>query len=140
MNIYQICYFVFAAIFIGIFIYEKVYNRPIFGKLIQGKPILEALKLLVKACAGVLPSSYFDKAAIILEACVNATVEAEELWKAGDIEKSARSEYCQLVIARMLKEAGVEVDEQVQQIITGCIAIVCMLMPHSGIAEEVKED
>lgn len=140
MSIYSYVYLAITAVLIGIIIYENVTGKHVFAKVDMSKPILEALKLLAKACAGVFPSAYFDNAAVIMEAAVNATVAAEKLWKAGEIDKDKRSEYCQLVIASTLKEAGIEVTEQVQEIIRGTIAMVCMLMPHSGLAEDVKKN
>lgn len=137
MSKYGIIYLIMVGIFALIFVYEKTSGRGLFVKITNGRPVLEALKLLVKACAGVFPSAYFDKAVVILEACIDSTVTAEDMWKSGEIEKEARAGYCELLIASALKHAGIEVTEQVQDVITGAVAIVCMLMPHSGLSEEV---
>lgn len=140
MSTYGYIYLGIIAVLAAVIIYEHVTGRPIFTKIDAGKPILEALKLLVKACAGVFPSAYFDTASVVIEAAVDAAIAAEKLWKTGQIDKSERSNYCQLIIADALKQAGIVVTDQIQEIIRGSIAIVCMLMPHSGLAEDVRED
>lgn len=139
MNIYSYIYLGIAIILAAIVLYEWKTGKVLFPKIEQGKPILEALKLLVKACSGVFPSEHFDIANVVMEAAVDATVAAEKLWKTGQIKKEERANYCQLIIASTLKQAGITVTDQVQEIIRGSIAVVCLLMPHSGIAEEVKE-
>ena len=132
MNVYGIGYLCIFACFVIVFLYERKTGNGLFVKYIKGKPILEALKLLVKACYGVFPSAHFDVAEKIVEACVDATVKAEEMWKSGEIDKEKRPEYCQAIIAKALEEAGIEVTDQIQNVIAGTIAIVCMLMPHSA--------
>ena len=141
MENYNFIYLIVVAAFIVfIFIYERVTGNSIFGKIDAGRPILEALKLLIKACAGVFPSPYFDKAATILEICIKATVTAEDAWKMGTIPKAERNSYCQLLIARALKDMNIEITPQIQEVINGTVALICMLLPHSALAENKKEE
>lgn len=124
----------------AIFIYERVTGKSIFGKIEAGRPVLEALKLLARACAGVFPSAYFDNAANILEICIKSTVTAEDMWKLGTLPKEERNSYCQLLIARALKDMNIEITDQIQEIIDGTVALVCMLLPHSALADTKKEE
>lgn len=139
MSQYNIIYLIIIAALGILFIYEWRTGKSIFAKVTAGQPILEALKLLTKACTGVFPSRYFDTASIVIEACINATVNAEDAWKIGQIPKEERNAYCQLLIARNLKEVGIIITDQVQEVIDGAIALICMLMPHSALAEKEKE-
>ena len=54
----------------------------------------------------------------------------------NELPKEERNAYAQTMIAAILYEAGIEVTEQVQQMIDGAIAVVCMLMPHEDKAAQ----
>ena len=139
ISVTSIVWIALAASIVGIFLYERITGKSLFSVEVSISPIFKALKHMVAACSGVFPSPYFDKAAKVIEICVDATVEAENMWKDGQLMKEQRADYCQLIIAKALKESGIEVNEQLDSIIHGAISLVCMLMPHSGVAEEVAE-
>ena len=139
MNTYQIIFLCIAAAVFAAYLVDRFTGRKITYALIQWRPSLVALTALCSAIADVLPSSYFSTVAAVLSAASDATQKAEQLYIIGDLPKEERNSYAQKLIVNVLRDAGVEVTEQVQQIIDGCIAVVCMLMPH-GIDPIVSED
>ena len=48
------------------------------------------------------------------------------------LPKEERNAYAKLLIGEKLAAAGIEVTPQIEQVIDGVIAIVCMLMPHES--------
>ena len=48
----------------------------------------------------------------------------------GKLPKEERNDYAQLIVADVLKEAGITVTEQIQMIIDGGIEMMCLLLPH----------
>lgn len=126
---------VIAALII-VFLTDKFTDHTLLKKILQWKPALAALTALVEAIANVLPSSEFAIAVTILKAASRAAQEAELLYKLDELPKEERNAYAQTMIATILYEAGIEVTEQVQQMIDGAIAVVCMLMPHEDKAEQ----
>ena len=132
MEIYQITLLSIAAFLAILYIVDRITNHKIIGKIVQWRPVLIALTATVSAVAKVLPSSYFALVATVLQAAADATITAEELWKLGQLDKSERNEYAIGLVTRTLQLAGIEITEPVKQIIDGCIAIVCMLMPHES--------
>ena len=132
MEIYQIVILVVAAILAMLYFIDRFTGHKLINYVIQWRPVLVALTATVSAIAKVLPSSYFTTVAIVLQAAADATVTAEDLWKLGELEKADRNEYAIGLVTRTLELAGIEVTDQVKQIVDGCIAIVCMLMPHES--------
>lgn len=130
MNVYQIVFLCMAAAVLAAYLIDRFTGRKITLAIIQWQPALVALTALCDAIAGVLPSSQFPIVATVLRAASDATQQAEKLYLMGRLPKEQRNEYAQLLIADVLKAADVDVTEQVQEIIDGCIAVVCMLMPH----------
>lgn len=132
MEMYQIVILVVAAIIAVLYIVDRVTGHKLISYVVQWRPVLVALTATVSAVAKVLPSSYFSTVAIVLQAAADATVAAEDLWKLGELDKADRNEYAIGIVTKTLELAGVEITDQVKQIIDGCIAIVCMLMPHES--------
>ena len=66
----------------------------------------------------------------VLEAACTGAETAEELWLMGKLPKEERNEYAQLVVADILKKAGINVTEQIQAIIDCGIEMMCLLLPH----------
>lgn len=130
MNVYEIIFLcVVAAIFV-VYIIDRCTGHKLMLKVIQWHPVLIALTALCSAIAGILPSSYFTIVSAVLKAASEATQKAEKLYLMGTLPKDERNEYAQSLITEVLTEAGIEVTDQIQKIIDGCIAVVCMLMPH----------
>lgn len=138
MNTYQIIFLCIAAAVLAAYLIDCFTGRKLTLAIIQWRPALIALTALCDAIAGVLPSSTFPIVAIILKAASDATQQAEKLYMIGSLPKEDRNDYAQLLIAETLRGAGVNVTDQVQEIIDGCIAVVCMLMPH-GVEPSVPE-
>lgn len=130
MNTYQIVFLCVTAAALAAYLIDRFTGRKITLAIIQWRPSLVALTALCDAVAAVLPSSHFPTVSTVLRAASNATQQAEELYFMGKLPKDERNEFAQLLIADVLREAGIDVTEQVQEIIDGCIAVVCMLMPH----------
>ena len=135
MNTYQICFLLLAACYALLFLFERFTGRAIFVKIKDKLPIAEAVRLLAVAIDGVYPSEYFDWATSVMDAAVNATKKAEDLWKSGEIPKEERGEYCKSVLMQTLEEAGVDTNQQTEEIAQGAIALTCMLLPHGTDAE-----
>ena len=138
MNIYQIIFLCTAAAVLTVYLVDRFTGRKLTLAIIQWRPALIALTALCNAIAAVLPSSYFPTVAAVLKAASDATQQAEKLYLMGELPKDERNDYAQLLIAGILRDAGIDVTDQVQEIIDGCIAVVCMLMPH-GIEPVVPE-
>ena len=130
MNTYQICFLLLMIAYVIIFIFERMTGKGIFAKVKPFLPVADALRILVSAMDGVYPSEYFDRANIIMDAAINATKQAENLWRSGALPKDQRPGYCEAVLTESLKEAGIEVTEQVEEVTRGAIALTCMLLPH----------
>lgn len=130
MNTYQIIFLCIAATVLAAYLIDRFTGRKLTLAIVQWRPALIALTALCDAIAGVLPSSTFPIVATVLRAASDATQQAEKLYMMGELPKAERNDYAQLLIAEVLRDAGIEVTEQVQEIIDGCIAVVCMLMPH----------
>lgn len=116
---------------------QKFTGINFMEKVIQWKPVLVALSVLIKSMAAAIPSDQLKVAITVLEAAAKGTETAEELWKMGQLPKNERNEYAQVMIAEILKKAGIEVTPQIQMIINGGIEIVCILMPH-GVEPEAE--
>ena len=138
MNTYQIIFLCIAAAVLAAYLIDRFTGRKLTLAIIQWRPALIALTALCDAIAGVLPSSQFPIVATVLRAASDATQQAEKLYLMGELPKAERNEYAQLLIAEVLRDAGIDVTDQVQEIIDGCIAVVCMLMPH-GVEPIVPE-
>ena len=55
------------------------------------------------------------------------------------LPKEERNAYAKLLIGEKLA-AGIEVTQQIEQVIDGVIAIVCMLMPHESDKDDKLTD
>ena len=67
----------------------------------------------------------------IVQAAIEGTVEAENLWKQGQLDKEKRNEYAQTYIETTLAKAGIDLNEQAHLIVNGVITLVCYLLPHN---------
>lgn len=130
MNTYGIALLSAAAAALIIFLVEKFTGVAIFARITEKMPIIQALRIMVRAVGGVYPSDYFNTAADVLDATVVAVQEAENLWLTDELPKEERLPYARNVIAKILNGAGIEITEQISDIIEGCIALTCLLMPH----------
>ena len=138
MDTYQIIFICVFAIALVIYLTDRFTGHKILFYVVQWRPVLVAMTAFCDAVANALPSSYFYTAAMVLKAASDAAQQAEKLYLMGELPKEERNEYAQLLIASALRDAGIGVTEQIQEIIDGCIAVVCMLMPH-GIEPIVPE-
>ena len=77
-----------------------------------------------------MPNNDLKKVIVVFEAACAGAETAEKLWLMGQLPKEERNEYAQLLVADLLKKAGIEVTEQIQMIIDGGIEMMCILMPH----------
>lgn len=138
MNVYSIVFLcVMSCLFILYFV-DKYTNHSLLLTVIQWRPALVALGTLINAIAAALPSGDFAVMAAVFNAASAATQKAEDLYLMGKLPKEERNAYAQLLIGEALQHAGIEITVQVQEIIDGCIAAVCLLMPH-GVEPLVSE-
>lgn len=122
---------VVCVVFI-VWLVDRFTGGSITAQIVQWHPVLAALTSLTSAVAAVLPSSYFATINMVLKAVCEGTTTAEKLWKMNELPKEERNAYAKKLITEKLAEAGIEVTTQIEQIIDGVIAIVCMLMPHEA--------
>lgn len=100
------------------------------------KSVLNAVQLMLGAAGQMgLDSEVVDTASDIVQAAISGTVEAEKLWKEGQLQKDKRNEFAQQYIHATLEKAGIELNSQTQLIIDGAITLACYLLPHTTQAE-----
>ena len=96
------------------------------------KTVLNAIKLLLGAAGQIgLDKNAVEIATKIIQAAIEGTVEAENLWKQGQLDKEKRNEYAQTYIETTLAKAGIDLNEQAHLIVNGVITLVCYLLPHN---------
>ena len=96
------------------------------------KTVLNAVKLLLGTAGQIgLDKNAVEIATKIVQAAIEGTVEAENLWKQGQLDKEKRNEYAQTYIETTLAKAGIDLNEQAHLIVNGVIALVCYLLPHN---------
>lgn len=96
------------------------------------KTVLNAVKLLLGAAGQIgLDKNAVEIATKIVQAAIEGTVEAENLWKQGQLDKEKRNEYAQIYIETTLAKAGIDLNEQAHLIVNGVITLVCYLLPHN---------
>jgi hypothetical protein len=96
------------------------------------KTVLNAVKLLLGAAGQIgLDKNAVEIATKIVQAAIEGTVEAENLWKQGQLDKEKRNEYAQTYIETTLAKAGIDLNEQAHLIVNGVITLVCYLLPHN---------
>lgn len=96
------------------------------------KTVLNAVKLLLGAAGQIgLDKNAVEIATKIVQAAIEGTVEAEDLWKQGQLDKEKRNEYAQTYIETTLAKAGIDLNEQAHLIVNGVITLVCYLLPHN---------
>ena len=96
------------------------------------KTVLNAVKLLLGAAGQIgLDKNAVEIATKIVQAAIEGTVEAENLWKHGQLDKEKRNEYAQTYIETTLAKAGIDLNEQAHLIVNGVITLVCYLLPHN---------
>lgn len=96
------------------------------------KTVLNAVKLLLGAAGQIgLDKNAMEIATKIVQAAIEGTVEAENLWKQGQLDKEKRNEYAQTYIETTLAKAGIDLNEQAHLIVNGVITLVCYLLPHN---------
>ena len=132
MNLFQLVFMVLFAGFTVLYVVEKFLGRSIFSIVSRQLPLIQAIEILTRAVNGVYPSAYVETASTVLQAAIEATHRAEELWKAGSLPKEDRNAFAKAQIQCALRDAGIDVTLQIMTVIDGCIALVCMLMPHEA--------
>lgn len=125
-----------AAVIGVLYIVQRFTGISFMEKIIQWKPVVAAMGAVLKAVAAALPSEDLKKVMTVLEAACKGAETAEELWIMGNLAKEERNEYAQLLVAGILRDAGITVTEQIQMIIDGGIEVMCLLMPHGVTPEE----
>lgn len=130
MNTYGIALLAFLAALVAVFMFDRISGKNTILYIVAGKPILSALTLLAKAIHGVTGNVWFDIAYITMNAAIDATERAEQLWKNGALPKEQREDFATLMIAGALKDAGITVTDDLQRIIDDMVSLTAMLLPH----------
>ena len=119
-----------AATVCVLYVIQKMTGINFIEKIIRWKPVAVSVGAMLKAVAGALPSEDLKIVITVLEAACKGAETAEDLWLMGQMPKEERNDYAQLMVAEILRDAGIEVTEQIQMIIDGGIEMMCLLLPH----------
>ena len=140
MNYQQIIILVIGALFVGglgvCFYLGKDYLKyhNIFA------PVLKGLVSAAKALSGAVPDNQTLKTiAFVMNAALDGAQRAEELWLNGELDKEQRNHYAKLYIADVLEKAGIDVNDSINAMIDGFIAVACAIFPH-GQTPKTKEE
>ena len=75
---------------------------------------------------------------------MNAAIEgaeiAEQAWKMGNLDKDERNAYAKKLVKETLSKAGIEITSQIEQIVSGLIEAVCIVLPHAKKEDGDKEE
>ncbi|MFR5853251.1 MAG: hypothetical protein ACLUE8_02330 [Lachnospiraceae bacterium] len=142
MNAYEITLLCVIGAIVAVWLVDRFTGGHINGKRysVASRAPKLAPTAPTSAVPAVLPSSYFATLNVILRAVCDGTVTAEQLWKMDKLPKEERNAYAKLLIGEKLAAAGIEVTPQIEQVIDGVIAIVCMLMPHESDKDDKLTD
>lgn len=140
MNVYEIIFVSIIAVLFAVFLIDIFTKHAITRKIFQWKPALAAATALASAVAKVLPSSKFAIVATVLQAASDATQRAEALYIDAMLGKEDRNAYAKELIKIALDNAHIEMTPQIQEVVDGCIAVVCMLMPHDVVVNEMTNE
>lgn len=131
MNLFEIVLLVVGALLLIGVVYAWRKNRDLHELNKVFSPILSSLYLTIKAVGDVLPSNnILSLITTVLEASIEATRLAEQMWLEGNINKEQRNVYAKNYISEILEQAGIAVTKEVEDIINGAIALTCTLLPH----------
>lgn len=136
MNVYQIVLLCVGGLAVLGFLYILIFKRDWLKYYNISKPIVTALYGVVSAISTVFPSVTLTVIQTVMKATIKATGLAEELWQSGELPKEERNAYAKKYITDVLSEAGIEITDQVNQIVDGVIAMVCMILPHNSTSAE----
>lgn len=114
---------------------DYLYYHKIFS------PILTVLFTCIKSISGMMPNNKtLGILSIVLNASMEATALAERLWLDGALDKEQRNIYAKNYISVVLEKAGVDITENINNIVDGVIAFVCYLLPHGQTPKEDVEE
>ena len=103
-------------------------------------PVLKGLVSAAKALSGAVPDNQTLKTiAFVMSAALDGAQRAEELWLNGELDKEQRNHYAKLYIADVLEKAGIDVNDSINAMIDGFIAVACAIFPH-GQTPKTKEE
>ena len=140
METYQITLLIIGAVLlvgVGVaWFFEKDYLK--YANTVN--PIVSLVAQVVRGISGMFPNNgLLKELAIVLDAAIKATADAEQLWLSGALQKNERPAHAENYIIDTLTEAGIEITSDIENIIDGAIAFVCYLLPHEIIEEEEEE-
>lgn len=136
MDLSQIVLFVILGLGLVGFILAIVFKKNFVSYLTLSTPILKAIYNVLTATYQIFPNETWKKIVSIAQATIEGVQYAEQLWKAGSLDKEKREEAANTYIKLMLNTANIEITDTVQGLITGIIKVICAIMPH---ADEVKQ-
>lgn len=118
-------YLIIGGVLLIAIILVLIFKKNFLSFSGPAKMILEAIKAVVNAYGKADP-----RVMTIIQATIDGTVKAEELWKSGSLDKENRNEYAKNYIHDVLDQAKVDYTGY-SNIIDCVITLVCYLLPHS---------
>lgn len=118
-----------AVLLVGI-VLTLIFKKNFLSFTGPAKAILEAAKVVVNAY-GQLDSSVVE----VIQAAIDGTVKAEDLWKNGSLDKDKRNEYAQEYIKAILTNAKIDYSAYTG-VIDCVITLICYLLPHNATSGE----
>ena len=131
MELYNIIFLVVAALLLCGIVICYFLRKDYFKYSQLAIPVLNTLLNVLRAVGGLTKSNPAINSAItVTTAAIEAAGLAEQLWLAGEIDKTKRPEYAQNYIKDTLEKAGIVISDNLNIIIKGAIALTCYIMPH----------
>lgn len=135
---YVITFCIIAVAAAIIYVVGKFYKKDFLTWLVQCKPIIAALGGVVEALSAQMPSEQMNRILVVIKAATDGAQTAEKLWLMGQLPREERNARAKEIAKEAIEQAGFEVTDQIQMIISGVIEIVCILLPHGVEPAEAK--
>lgn len=141
MSWQQIVIIVIGTLFLGgiatMWYFGKDYLK--YSKVFA--PILAGMVSAVKAISSAAPdNTTLHIIAFVMSAALEGAKRAEELWLKGELDKEQRNMYAKDYISDTLSDANIELNDNINTMVDGFIAVACAVFPHNQEPEEIEEE
>lgn len=141
MDVGQITLLVIGTLLLGGIVTCWVLGKDYLKYSNVFSPLVRVVAQVIRGISGISPSnSTLKQLTIVLDAAIEATGQAEQLWLDGILEKDERAAHADNYICDVLTEAGIEITSALETMIDGAIAFVCYLLPHHSDEDDEPED
>lgn len=138
MELHEIIYLVVSILLLCGIVVCSFLRKDYFKYSQLAIPVMKALLNVLETVGGLVKTNpAIGPAITVTKAAIEAAGLAEQLWLNGEIDKDKRPEYAQDYIHEVLNKANIIINDNINIIIKGVIALTCYLMPHY---EENKEE